>query len=246
MNGTKTLSMVAVPDEAETRALGADITAQLANLPTAIADQATYIRAKESLPLLKRAEDKVVGFFRDMKKAASDAHRTICAKEKEQLDPIARARQHVSGLIYGWERKQERQRREREREAAEAERRRQEVEALEAAADLQAQGAIEMAEQVIEQAIAAPAPVVALPSTNVTVSGVSTVANWQWRFTGCATGVEWDKLAVADQQRIMTLLPAEYHRPDEKAIGKVVKALKGGTRIAGIEAFDAGTVRVRG
>jgi hypothetical protein len=44
----------------------------------------------------------------------------------------------------------------------------------------------------------------------------------------------------------MRLLPREYLRPDEKAIGKVVKALKGSTRIPGVEVFDAGTVRVRG
>lgn len=104
----------------------------------------------------------------------------------------------------------------------------------------------EMAEQIVEQAIAAPAPAITLPPRRIDVAGVSSSENWQFKYAGCASGLDWDKLPTEDRERVMRLLPREYLRPDEKAIGKVVKALKGSTRIPGVEVFDAGTVRVRG
>ena len=231
--------------EPERQALASDIQAQLGSLPTVIGDDETYRKAKESLPLLKRAEDRVVGFFRDIKDAANKAHKAITTKEAEQLKPIKDARQRISSLIYGYEQEQTRVRRAAELEAARIEQERQQAAALEEAAAI-SDLSPEMAEQIVEQAIAAPAPVIVLPSQAVDVAGVSITANWQFKYEGCAAGVEFDKLPDEDRQRVMRLLPREYLRPDEKALGKVVKALKGGTRIPGIQAYDAGTVRVRG
>lgn len=234
------------PDEAATQALSADIHAQLAQLPTSIPDVATCLKAKESLLVLKRAEDKVTGFFKDIKDAAFKAHKAITTKETESLKPIKDARQRLSGLIYGFEQEQDRIRRQREREIAENERRRREAEALEQAQEATTHGSPEMAEQILEQAIAAPPPVVTLPTTATRVTGVSSIANWQWRFAGCGTEATWESLSTDDRARILALLPREYLRPDEKAITKVVKALKGGTNIPGVDVFDAGTVMVRG
>lgn len=233
-----------VPDDAQTQTLTADIQAQLATVPTKVVDLETCRLAKESLPILKRFENKVLDFFKPMKDAANRAHKAICEKENEQLRPIKNLRNLLSTEIYNFEQEQERQRRERERQAQEEERRRRESAAL-AEAESLAATAPEVAEQIIEQAIAAPAPTVSLPPTRVDVVGVSMSANWQWRFAGCAAGVEWDKLPDADRQRLIQLIPREYLCPDPRVITKVVKALKSSTRIPGIEVFDAGSVRVR-
>lgn len=234
------------PDEAATQALATDIQSQLAQLPTAIADVDTCRKAKESLVVLKKAEDKVIGFFKDIKDAAHRAHKAITSKETEQLRPIKDARQQLSTLIYRFELEEAHRRREAERQAQEEERRRREAEAVAQAQELHAQGAPEMADQVLEQAIAAPPPVVTMPATATKVQGVSSIANWQWRFASCPTGAEWDGLNATDRARVLALLPREYLRPDDKAITKVVKALKAGASIPGVEAFDAGTVMVRG
>lgn len=234
------------PDEAATQALSADIHAQLAQLPASIPDVATCLKAKESLLVLKKAEDRVLGFFKDIKDAAFKAHKTITTKETESLKPIKDARLKLSGLIYGFEQEQDRHRRQQEREIAERERQRQHDEALAQAQEAVAQGAPEMAEQILDQAIAAPAPVVTLPTTTTKVQGVTSIANWQWRFAGCGTEATWESLSAEDRNRILALLPREYLRPDEKAITKVVKALRGRTTILGVEVFDAGTVMVRG
>lgn len=231
--------------EAESQALSTDVQAQLSQLPTVIDSPETYRKAKESLPILKRAEDKVVGFFRDIKEAANRAHKVITTKENEQLAPIKRARTALSTLIYDYEREQDRIRREAERQAADEERRRREDEALKAAEAI-APSSPEVAEQILQQEIAAPAPIVALPSTRVEVSGVSIRENWTFVYVGASPGQRWKDLTDDQRKRVLSMMPREFLLPDESAIGRVVKAMKSGTKIPGVNAFDAGTVAVRG
>lgn len=232
--------------EKEQQALESDIQAQLAGLPTVITDQDTYAAAKAFLPRLKQAEDKVLLFFRDIKDAAFKAHKAITAKESEHLKPIKTARDRLSRLIYDYERELDRLRREQELIESKRLQEQQQAQALEEAVALSDAGAVEMAEQVVEQAIAVPAPVVVLPSPAVAVQGVSIAQNWQWKFAGCGSGLSWDQLSQEERERVLRFLPREHMRPDDKAITKIVKAMRGGTRIPGIEVFDAGSVRVRG
>lgn len=235
---------VHVPED-QARALSTDIQTQLSGLPTSIDSPETYRKAKESLPVLKRAEDKVIGFFRDIKEAANRAHKAITTKENEQLAPIKQARTQLSGLIYGYEREQDRIRREAEQKAADEERRRREDEALKAAEAI-APSSPEVAEQILQQEIAAPAPIVALPSTRLDVSGVSIRENWTFVYVGASPGQRWKDLTDEQRKRALSMLPREFLIPDESAIGRVAKAMKSGTKIPGVQAFDSGTVAVRG
>jgi hypothetical protein len=229
----------------DVKALTTDIAAQLSNLPTVITDDATCRRAKESLPMLKRAEDKVITFFEDIKAAASRAHKTICAKEHEQLAPIKSARQRIASLVYLYEQEQARIKREQERKAQEEEKRRREEAAL-AEAEAVAATSPEIAEQILLQEIAAPAPVVILPPTKVEVDGVGSRENWQFKYVGASPGQKWKDLTSDQQERVRALIPRDSIVPDEVAIGRIVKAKKSATRIPGIEVYDAGTVSVRG
>jgi hypothetical protein len=233
-------------DPQEEQALTADISGQLSQLPTVIDSPETYRRAKESLPLLKRAEDKVLGFFVEIKDAAFKAHKAITTKETAQLKPIKDARTRLAGLIFNYESQLERIRRENERKAQEEEQRRRESEAVAEAEALSDQGAPEMAEQVLEHAIAAPSPVVILPSAAVEVAGVSIRENWQFLYSGGSPGQKWKDLSDDQRKRVIALIPREFLIPDESAIGRVVKAMKSGTKIPGVQAYDAGTVAVRG
>jgi hypothetical protein len=233
-----------LPEE-ETRALSTNIQAQLSQLPTVISSPDDYRKAKESLPVLKRAEDRVVLFFKDIKAAAYEAHRKLSAKENDALSPIKQARQRISSLIYGYEQEQARVKREAERKAAEEEKRRREEDAIREAETMSALSP-EIAEQILEQEIAAPAPVVVLPSTNVEVSGVSVRENWQYVYSGGSPGQKWKDLTDEQRKRVISLIPREFLMPDESAIGRVVKAMKSGTKIPGVQAYDAGTVAVRG
>ena len=220
--------------EPERQKLASDIEAQLSQLPTVITDPQTYVAAKEYLPRLKQAEDRVLNFFKDIKDAAFKAHKAITTKETEQLKPIKTARDRLARLIYDYEAEENRKRRQRELEEQKRLQEQQQAAAVEEAVSMAEAGAPEMAEQILEQAIAAPPPVVVLPPSTVTVAGVSTAENWKWRYVNDS------------EEHAMRLLPREYCCPDESKITKVVKAMKGGTRIPGIEVYDAGTVRVRG
>ena len=241
--------------EKEQQALESDIQAQLASLPTVITDEDTYAAAKTFLPKLKQAEDKVLAFFncdgdgnkeKGIKPLAYRVWKGICDKEGAALKPIKAARDRLAGLIYAWE--QELQRLRREQELAESKRlqEQQQAQALEEAIALNDAGAVEMAEQVVEQAIAAPAPVVVLPSKAVRVDGVSIRENWTFAYEGASAGQRWKDLTDDQRKRVLQFIPREYLVPDEGAIGKVVKAMKSGARIPGVRAYDAGTVVVRG
>lgn len=234
-------------DPAEEQALHSDITTQLATLPKSIDSPDTYRRAKESLPLLKRAEDKVLAFFVDIKDAAFKAHRAITTKETAQLKPIKDARTRLAGLIFNYEQELQLVRREQERKAQEEEQQRREAAALEEASALSDQGAPEMAEQVLEQAIAAPAPVVIIPSRAVEVDGVTIRENWQFAYVGASPGQKWKDLTDAQRARVMALIPREFLVPDESAIGRAMKIPSMRAQgIPGVQSYDAGTVAVRG
>jgi len=236
-------------DPKEEQALTADVTAQLANLPTVIDNPETYRRVVESLPLLKRAEDKVTAFFKDIKDAANKAHKAITAKESEQLRPIVAARQRLSQLKYGYEQEQNRIKVENERLAAEHERQRREAAALEEA-DAIAAASPELAEHILQEAITAPPPVVVLPSVTaaVEVAGVGkSKPRWVWRYQGAPDHeTPWKKLDPALRKRLMALIARDYLMPDESAIGKIVTATDGNVKIPGIEVYDIGSTTVRG
>lgn len=238
--------------ESEVKALSADVQASFAGIPTKVVDFETYQRAKESLPLLKKAEDRVVAFFLDIKDAAFKAHRTITAKESEQLKPIQDLRKILNSEVYRFEQAEKARREEEARRIAEEERQQLQTQALEEAAALE-ETAPEMAEQIIAQAIEAPLPTVILPDTAVEVAGVSSQANHKWHFVGTVPNelgetIAWKKLTGEQQARIRSLMPRDYLCPDESAITKIVKAMgpAAARLIPGIAVFDAGTVRTRG
>mgnify|MGYP001613166018 CR=1 FL=1 len=83
--------------ESEAKALSTEVQGQLAGIPTQVTDLETCRRAKESLPLLKKAEDRVLRFFncdpdgtegRGIKPLAYKAWKALCDKETAQLKPI--------------------------------------------------------------------------------------------------------------------------------------------------------------
>jgi hypothetical protein len=233
--------------EAEAMALAKAVEAQLAQLPSTveIADPETCRRVKESLPVIKRAEDAWAALFKPIKDFYYRKWKEQCADEERRLKPLATVRASWAGAVYRFEQAEAQRRRDEELRLAQERRREEEDRLLREAAELEESGQHALAEAVVEHAVAAPPPVVTLPPPPK-VSGVSSRANWQFKFAGCAAAIPWDRLPQEDRDRVLRLLPREYLRPDEVAIGRVVKAMKGATRIPGIEAYDAGTVAVSG
>jgi hypothetical protein len=102
---------------------------------------------------------------------------------------------------------------------------------------LEQRGETQLANQVLEQAVNAPAPVVVLERSLPDVRGVSTTANWKWRPVGGDT--------PQARARAVALVPREFLCLDEKKLNAHAKAHGASARVPGLEFYDAGSVRVR-
>jgi len=209
-----------------------------------VVDAATYTKADQSRLIIKRARDFIRGKFKDPKEAADKLHKWFCSQERSEDQPLVQLDARLDSEMRSWRSAEQERKREAERQAAEEERQRLQAAALEEAAAI-SDTAPEMADQIVEQALAAPLPSVVLQDT-IPETQTSFRKNWQFAYIGALQGQEWKHLSEEERQRVMQLLPREYLMPDESKIGKVVKALEGSTKIPGIIAYDKGSSQVRG
>src|SRR5580704_16022757 len=178
--------------------------------------------------LYKRAEE----WFAPMKRLAAQAHKEICTKENEVLNPLETAKRYLSGQIGTYDQTQERIRREEEvrqqqearRLAQEAERKRAEEQALTDAIALEEAGDSKGAEAVLANPVPQEVfvPPVVIPRSVPKAVGVSTAVSWKFRIANAA------------------LVPGQFKIIDDKAIGAVVRALKDKANIPGVEVYTEG------
>jgi hypothetical protein len=188
---------------------------------------------REGAERLKDAET----FFEPRKGLGFKLHRLICDRENLVLTPL---RAWMKRGKENWDRfrRQEEENRRAEEQRLANEARRVEQERLAREAELLEQrGESELAEQVLEQALHTPAPVIALTSSLPAVKGVSTTANWKWRPVGGDTPIA--------RARAEKLAPREFLELSEKKLNAYAKAHGASARVPGIEFYDAGSVRVR-
>lgn len=128
---------------------------------------------------------------------------------------------------------------ERQREADEEARKKSEELKLADAIEAEQRGEVELAQSIIEAPALPIRPAFVAPvhvASSVAKSDDSNhVEKWVHLFVD-------ENGEVVDEPRF-DLIPREYLKVDEVAIGKVVRALKGRTNIAGICAYNEGTVR---
>lgn len=186
---------------------------------------------------IAQLDKQIEDFFKPMKEAAFKAHREICKKETEVRGPLEQAKKYLSSQIGTFDAEQERIHREEEarlqREAdAEAERLanlQAQDQAIEDAIELEAEGDTAAAEAVLNN----PVPVVAQAAPVIVerqmpkVAGVSKSSIWKFR--------------IDNPDEVPRLLCI----PDEKAIGNIVKALRGKTKIPGVTVFEDHGARFR-
>lgn len=181
--------------------------------------------------------NRVEEWFKPMKSAAQRAHKEICTKENEVLEPLDRAKRYLSSQIGTYDQQQEQVRRAEERRLqeearvqaqAEADRIAQETAITDAIA-LEAAGDTKGAAAVLANPVPQPVyvPPVVIPRAVPKSAGVSSVQTWTFRITN------------VDE------IPREYMIPDEKAIRGVVKSMKNKTNIPGIEVYPEGAARFR-
>jgi len=135
----------------------------------------------EFIKTLAGAERAITALFKDPKKAASDAHKSVCGAEKKLLDPVSQARQIATGKATRFETDQ---RIEAERKAAELReqiRKQEEDKRLKEAMKAEKAGDQAKMEELLEKPI--PQPIIQMPVAVAKVDGISTLVTWRAEVT---------------------------------------------------------------
>jgi len=195
-----------------------------------ITDNQTNQEATDFLKTLKKFQTEIRSELRPGIEKAHETHKHLVDQEKRLLAPLQEAervlKRSISDFLVRMEReRQEQQRKEREKAEA-AERKRKEELEMQAQAH-EAKGNTEKAEERRQQAeeVFVPAPIV--DSKIEKQEGVSIKVNW--------------KFEVLD----MSKLPLKYLKPDEVAIGQVVRALKDKSDIPGVRIWSESGISVK-
>ena len=172
-----------------------------------VVDQASFANANELIARLQAQKKKVVDFFADSKRKAAEAHKAICASEKQLLTPIETRMNALKTATQLWYTK------EQARIAAEEERRRKEAEDLaRLAAEAEESGDTDVAQEALVEATLAEASVTVMP-----------------KCSGTAMRELW-RAVVIDP----ALIPREYLVVNQSALDALAKATKGTIAIPGV------------
>ena len=190
----------------DTKELNAEVS-RITSTEINVVDQETFALANGQLSRLQAVRKQVVDFFSDPKKKAADAHRAICAAEKQMLMPVDTRINALKVSTQNWYAAEQR------RIAAEEERRRKEAEDMaRLATEAEASGDTETAAEAVMEAALQEANVTVMPK----VAGTTMRAVW--------------KAVVTDP----TLVPREYLVVNQSALDALAKATKGTITIPGV------------
>jgi hypothetical protein len=166
---------------------------------------------KEKLP------EKLLGAERDL---ANKLHKSLTQKIGLLSNPFGTAKRIFSQKSYSWKKLENDRLAAEEAKRIAEEKKRLEDAKLARAVEVEAAGDKVGAERIFEEPVfVEPKPVQAAPK----IEGIREMReNWQFR--------------IVDEK----LIPREYLCPDEKKIGKIVKANGAKTSIPGIEVYDIG------
>lgn len=202
-----------------------------------VTDPASYARVGERLVDVAAHRKEVEAWFKPLTDFAYRLHQMICDRRAEVLEPLIAFQTDGKANRFRLEQEDARRRREEEQRLAD-ESRRQEQERLQREAELMAsRGEHEVAEQIMEQAIHAPAPVFAIQSTLPKTRGVSSRENWKWRPIGGDT--------PEARARALKLVPRDFLELSDVKLNAYARSHKASAKLPGIEFYDAGSVSVR-
>jgi hypothetical protein len=180
-----------------------------------------------------KAKKAIVDKLAEPKTSAFRLHKWFCSLESAALAPYEHLDAYESAQIRVYNVNQMAIRQERERELAEQQRLDAEARATAEAAELERAGDHAMAAAVMEEAIAAPAPVVTIRDEVKSV--VSFRRSWKWKYTGGPENVKLTPPAVL--ARAMELIPRAHLCVDEAKVSAYVRAMKGASSIPGISVY---------
>ena len=186
--------------------------------------------AAEKSKTIKAQMEEVDSAFDDLIKEAHSHHKNLIARKNKYWKPLSDALALIKRLMGRYEQAEEEKRRQLERELAAEAKRKADEQALAEAARLEKEGDSHGANQVLEEAMMAPAPVVVAQKTTPKVEGVSYRSVWRFRI------------------KDITLIPDQYKIVDEQAVGQIVRAMKKNAEKlmnGGIEVYEEKSTIIR-
>ena len=204
-----------------------ELTVQVSDIETiantlVVLDEKDYEAAGEFGVKLKTKIAEVTEFFAPMKKAAHEAHKNVCDREKQMLAPLKSAEATLKKTMGEYVTKKERERREAEERARklareESERKLTEAAEAERKGDIAASEAALLDAEISDTASRS----ITINKQQSYVKGVSAKTDWE------ITDIDASK--VPDDVMGVTIRPV-----DEKAVIKLIRASKGKVQIPGI------------
>jgi hypothetical protein len=197
-----------------------------------VRDQATLDAANDFLHEVDAMLERIDNSFNPQIARAHELHKSLIAEKKKFTEPLELAKKvvgqrvaiHVTAL------QEKRREAERVRLAAEEDARRLAEKAVDKAGKLEAGGNGGKAAKVIEEAHdKVEAIMAAAPEIPEEADTAGLVIREDWKFS------------IVDA----SLIPREYLVPDEKKIGRIVRALKGDANIPGVRAYSEKSTAVR-
>lgn len=173
--------VIEAPDTKQLDASTTTITTQAKEIK--VVDVASYQTASAFIDQGNALLKQIGETFDGPVKAAHALHKDLLAKKKSHSDPIECALNIIKRQMSNWQMEQERLRRQEEAKMAEQARLEAQEQAIAEAALLEQQGEHEAAEELVVQAIEAPAPAVSLPRFQSSEFGRTTRTVWKWRIT---------------------------------------------------------------
>jgi len=212
-----------VPDVSNTTNQVGDLAT--ASLDMAIACNEDYALAAERLGQCVALRKEIESQLEPSISAANKAHKTLTALRKRLCAPVIEAEEYLRRITGEWLTKKAREAEAARRAEEERQRKIAEEAALQRAADMEANGAGELATEMLDAALSAPAPTVTVEMDVPNVLSSRDV--WKWE--------------IAD----VNAIPREYFVLDEKRVQREVSALRDTFRVPGIRVWCEKTAVVR-
>lgn len=185
-----------------------------------VKDEASYRKASDVIDSGNALLKQVAETFDGLIKTAHQMHKDLLSKKKSFTDPVESVLNVLKRQMSDFQMKLERERRAEEAKRAEAARLEAQEQAMREAVLLESQGEKEAAEEVIQQAIEAPAPAVSLPKFQSSDFGRTTRTVWKWKIVDL-TKLPLHFLTVTNNAS--TGLPQDI---STAAIGALVRTMK--------------------
>src|SRR5574343_346479 len=161
---------------------------------------------------------EIDGTFKPLADKAFQAHRSITAKWKEVKQPLEDAKTYLVNQVKAYQRKVREEAEAEQRRLAEIARKQEEERRLAEAIEAEQCGNVEEAQAIIEEEMFVPTPIVRPDVPKV--DGRKYATKWSWKVTD------------------INKVPREYLIVDQIKMNGIVRAMKGQTRISGIEVFE--------